>query len=111
MALEYLDDSSLVIQAELPGVDPERDIEVWIAYDVLHIRASRDLGPEPGDHASDLRYGAFVRDIALPPGTEEEFVSATYADGLLEVRAPIGDPARPAATRIPVVVRRPAARP
>lgn len=102
MALEYRDGDELVIQANLPGLDPDRDVEVSLSYDVLHIRAGLDTGPDAMGDPSDLRYGAFTRDIALPPGTEEDKISASYHDGLLEVRAPIGS-GHPPSVRIPVV--------
>jgi HSP20 family protein len=101
MALEYRDRESLVVQADLPGIDPERDLHITISHDVLHIRASRESGPEPKDHPSDLRYGTFTRDIALPPGTAEDQVTAVYREGKLEVRAPVGS----AHTVVAVTVR------
>lgn len=90
MAVESREGDELVIRADLPGIDPESDIQVSIMHDVLHIRAYRPMGPEPRQHPSDLRYGTFVRDIALPPGTNEDEVTAVYEDGILEIRAPGG---------------------
>lgn len=104
MALEFRDGDSLVIQANLPGIDPGQEIEIWISHDVLHIRASTPAGEDPGGHGSDLRYGSFTRDIALPAGTDEHQVSATYRQGQLEIRAPFAHPPLPAEVRIPVVV-------
>ena len=57
MALEYVKDGSLIIQADLPGLDPDRDIAISIAHDVLHIRAHDHAGPGWVDHISDLRNG------------------------------------------------------
>ena len=104
MAVEYKDRDGLVIQADLPGINPDRDVEVWITNDVLHIRASRPLGPEPQDHSSDLRYGSLSRDIALPAGTTEDHIQASYHDGQLEIRAPIGDPVHANVMRVPVAI-------
>lgn len=103
MALEFRDGTDLVIQADLPDVDPDRDIEVWISHDVLHIRARGRPGREEGAPLSDLRDGAFVRDIALPAGIGEAHVSARYGDGRLEVRAPIEGSTEHTAHRIPVL--------
>lgn len=103
VALEFRQGGQLVIQAELPGLDPHRDIRVWIANDVLHIRASREFVAEPAEHASDLRFGTFVRDIALPPGTIEEQVAARYRGTTLEIRAPLGDERRLQRIEVPVL--------
>jgi HSP20 family protein len=103
MALEFRDGDALVIQADLPGLDPERDIEVSIVSDVLHIRARGNPAAEPGDHPSDVRYGDFVRYIGLPVGCAEDQVTARYRDDVLEVRAPAGRGHRVPSIRIPVV--------
>lgn len=101
MALEFRDGDDLVIQADLPGLDPDGDLEIWLSHDVLHIRARTETGPLEG-HVSDLRYGTFVRDIAMPVGTDEDQVRAAYAGGRLEVRVPLAGDRRVAWRRIPV---------
>jgi HSP20 family protein len=87
MAEEFRDDEKLVLVTDLPGLHPHRDISVSITSDVLHIRAEGSDGIGIPD--SDLRQGVFTRDIRLPTGTDEWNVSARYADGVLEVRAPM----------------------
>ena len=104
VALEFRQGGQLVIQAELPGLDPHRDVRVWIASDVLHIRASREFVAEPAEHASDLRFGTFVRDIALPPGTIAEQVSARYRGTTLEIRVPLGQQRRLQRIEVPVLM-------
>jgi len=44
--------------------------------------------PEKAGYRSEFRYGSFQRSIALPPGVKEEEITASYKDGVLEVRAP-----------------------
>jgi HSP20 family protein len=89
---ELVEDDRLVIRAELPGIDPDKDVEVSISGGVLHIAATRS---EKFEHKgndglrSEFRYGSFARSIVLPAGTYETEVVATYADGILEVRLPI----------------------
>jgi len=104
MALESRDGSKLTIRAELPGLDPRRDLEISLDHDVLHIRAYRAEGPEPPEHPSDLRYGSFVRDITLPPNTTGNQVEARYHDGILQIVAPLGNHVSAQSTRIPVRV-------
>jgi len=89
---ELLEDDKLVIRAELPGIDPEKDVEVSVSGGVLHIAATRSEKFERTTHEglrSEFRYGSSARSIPLPAGTYETEVVATYADGILEVRLPI----------------------
>ncbi len=91
---EFTDGNQLVVRAELPGVDPERDVDVSIVDGSLVIRAERrqeTTSEERRMRRSELRYGSFSRVIALPPGTKESDIEATYKDGLLEVRVPVED--------------------
>jgi HSP20 family protein len=98
---EYVEGDQLVIRAELPGVDPDRDIDVSVDNGVLTISAerresSREKFGDRGFH-SEFRYGSFVRQVRLPAGTSPEVVSATYKDGVLEIRMP--KPSAEAASR------------
>jgi HSP20 family protein len=81
---EHLADHRYVARAELPGVDPEKDIEVTVAKGILTIRAERHEEME-GKHRSEFRYGTFTRHIALPVNAEADDIQATYERGILEV--------------------------
>jgi HSP20 family protein len=101
---QYVDDDHLVIRAELPDVDPDRDIAVSVDAGVLHISAQRRSRHEErtGDqYRSELRYGSFSRAIRLPAGTDATDVDASYTDGMLTVRLPV-DEDRAEQTRVPV---------
>jgi len=102
---EYVEDSTLVVRAELPGIDPDKDVEISVEEGFLRISATKEEKSERKEkdsYRSELHYGSFVRTIRLPEGCREEDVSATYSDGVLEVRVPKGEPAAPAPVRIPV---------
>ncbi len=89
-----------VLRAELPGIDPAKDVTVTVADGVLTVKAERrDETKE--EHRSEFRYGAFVRTIALPAGADEDDVEATYTDGILEVRIGMRA-AKPEPKQIPV---------
>ena len=97
---EFTDGEQLVVKAELPGIDPERDIDVTVDNGVLTIAAERrEASREKFDKGfhSEFRYGSFVRQVRLPAGTSPEVVSATYMDGVLEIRMP--KPSAEAASR------------
>jgi HSP20 family protein len=89
------DDGTWVTRAELAGIDPEEDIDISVANGVLHIRAERrvDEKTEEKDfYRRELRCGSFTRDLVLPEGSSEDDVTASYKDGILEVRVPMPAP-------------------
>jgi HSP20 family protein len=80
-------------------------VEITVSDHVLHVRAERrseEVTEHKRGYRSEFRYGAFERAVRLPVGATEQDVTATYTDGILEVRLPI-DTARVASTTIPVV--------
>ncbi len=103
---EFVEDDQLVLRAELPGVDPEKDLSITVAEGALTIAAERkDEHTEgekgkPGYH-SEFRYGSFHRRMLLPAGVGADAVTATYRDGILEVRMP-NKPAEAQAKSVPV---------
>lgn len=93
---EELRDGSVVIRAEIPGIDPEKDVEITVSDGVLRIAAERKKETkeeEEGRVRSEFRYGSFVRTVALPKGATEKDVKASYKDGILEVTVPVAAPA------------------
>lgn len=101
---EFVDGDALVVRAELPGIDPDNDVELTIAEGVLHIRAERQEKSEQKTkeaYRSEFRYGSFERSVPLPAGTKEDDVKASYKDGILEVRVPVGE-AKSATTKVPI---------
>jgi HSP20 family protein len=89
---EEMQDGTLVIRAELPGIDPDKDVEIDFTDDRLTIRAERrseETEKKEGSYRSEFRYGSLVRTVALPKGTKADDVTATYKDGILEVRVPM----------------------
>lgn len=102
---EFVDDGAQVVRVELPGVDPDKDVDISVANGVLRIsarREEREEHKEKDSYRSEFRYGSFVREVVLPEGCREEDVTATYTDGVLEVRAPVGEVAAPAPKKVPI---------
>jgi len=93
-------DGSYVVRAELPGVDPDKDIEVSLEGDYLTIHGERREEIREKNR-SEFRYGSFSRSLRMPPGADTSAVQATYRDGILEVVVPLAEE-RPQ-TQIPVV--------
>jgi HSP20 family protein len=83
---DYRKGDEYVLRAELPGVDPEKDIEVTASRGVLTIKAVRREDTE-GRHHSEFRYGTFARSFTLPANADEDHIRAIYGHGILEVTA------------------------
>jgi HSP20 family protein len=103
---EYRDGDVQVVRAELPGVDPQRDIEVTVTGGVLRINAERRTEQEDerkGYTRHEIHRGTLTRSIPLAEGVDPSSVTAAYRNGILEVRVPVpeqGPAAEP--TRIAV---------
>lgn len=101
---DYVHDGYYMVRAELPGVDPEKDIELTVSKGVLTITATRHEEAE-GKHRSEFRYGTFTRSITLPAGADEDHIQASYDYGVLEVTIKLRDQAaQDAHRRIPVAL-------
>jgi HSP20 family protein len=100
---EFREDGTLVVRAELAGIDPDKDVEISVSDHTLHIEAERheEEKKEGRDYVrQEFRYGSFARDLPLPSGVGEADVKASYKDGILEVRVPM--PETKPSTKIPV---------
>lgn len=102
---EFVDDGTCVIRAELPGIDPDKDIELTVSEGMVHLAAKREERTEeerPSGYHSEFHYGRFQRSMRLPEGAAETDVKASYKDGILEVRIPIPKTEAAAATKVPI---------
>jgi HSP20 family protein len=89
---EYRDGDTLVLRTEVPGIDPDKDVEITVRDGALELRAHREVREEQKSkqgYRSEFRYGELSRTVRLPEGVTGEDVKATYGDGILEVRVPV----------------------
>jgi HSP20 family protein len=89
---EFEADGKMVFRAEMPGLDPDKDVEITVADGRMHVRAERrseTMTDDKKGYRSEFRYGMFERTLRLPPGATENDITATYNDGILEVIVPI----------------------
>jgi HSP20 family protein len=101
---ERTDGDHLVVRAEMPGIDPDKDVHISVTDHTLRLQAERrqeSTSEDDGCTRSEFHYGSFARTITLPVGASDEDVKATYKDGILEVRIPI-DQARAESKKVPV---------
>ena len=89
---EEIRDNAMVIRAELPGIDPEKDVDISVSDGMLLIKAERRSETKEeseGRVRSEFRYGSYTRTLPMPKGASEDDVKATYKDGILEVTVPV----------------------
>jgi HSP20 family protein len=99
---DFMEGDRYVVKAELPGVDPAKDVKVTYLDGALRLVVSRT--EEQKDAArSEFHYGTFSRTIMLPVGAKESTIEATYDAGILRIAVEIGEPA-PAVKAIPIQV-------
>jgi HSP20 family protein len=102
---EFREGETLVVRAEVPGIDPERDVDVSVRDGELNIRVDRQENSENANkdgYRSEFRYGSFARSVQLPRGARQEDIKASYRDGVLEIRVPAAPESGPGPTKINV---------
>lgn len=88
------------VRAEIPGVDPDKDIEITVRDGQLTIKAQRSEKKE-FDGRSEFSYGSFVRTVSLPAGADEDDVKASYDKGILTVSMAVNE-SKPAGKHVPI---------
>ena len=81
-----------VITAELPGI-PADQVELTCQDGMLRISGEKKEEREENERGyrlSERSYGSFERRIELPPGADEDKISAAYKDGVLTITIPKG---------------------
>jgi HSP20 family protein len=94
----------LVLKAELPDMK-EQDIGLTVEDNTLTLRGERKLDPEVTEeqfHRIERNYGSFARTFALPPTVDAGKVSAQYKAGVLTVRLPLREEAKPKQIKVDV---------
>jgi HSP20 family molecular chaperone IbpA len=85
---ENLTDQEYTLRAEMPGLDPDKDVQVAFADGILTIRAERKEEQKTAHH-SEFRYGALRRSMRLPTNADVDKITATYDKGILTVTVPL----------------------
>jgi len=98
---DELKDDSYELRAELPGVDPDKDVEITVRDGVLSIKAERSEKKETNGR-SEFLYGSYSRSVTLPLGADEDAIKASYDKGILTVTVPVTKPVEPAEKRVAV---------
>jgi HSP20 family protein len=93
----YETEEALVLTAELAGVSKEEG-SIEIHHNTLLLKGERKRAAEVKEdqyHRAERAYGTFQRSFVLPTLVDQEHVQATYKDGVLELRLPKSEVAKP----------------
>jgi HSP20 family protein len=94
----------IVLKAELPDMK-EEEIELAVENNTLTLRGEKKLDREVAEdqfHRIERSYGSFARTFALPPTVDAEKVSAEYKAGVLTVRLPLREEAKPKQIKVAI---------
>jgi HSP20 family protein len=97
-------DQELVLKAELPDLARE-DIDITVENFVLTIKGEKKSGADVKQeqfHHVERRYGTFSRSFSLPQTVDAGKVSAEYKNGVLTVRLPLREEAKPRQIKVDV---------
>jgi len=89
-------DGEVVLRFDVPGVDPEK-IDVTVDRGVLSVSATREEAKAEGDEqiVRERYYGSFTRRVRLSDNLDADAIEASHADGVLELRIPVREAAKP----------------
>jgi len=91
------EDKEVVLKAELPGLARE-DIDLIVENNTLTVRAERrrdDGVAAERYHRTERIFGTCSRSFTLPNTVDASRVKAEYRDGVLSIRLPVRDEAKP----------------
>jgi HSP20 family protein len=97
-------DQELVLSAELPDMSRE-NIDITVENFVLTIKGEKKFAGEVKEeqfHHVERRYGTFSRSFTLPQTVDAGKVSAEYKNGVLTVRLPLREEAKPRQIKLDV---------
>jgi HSP20 family protein len=90
-------DEAIILKAELPGFSKD-DVHIELHNNRLTLRGERKHEAEVKEeqyHRRERAYGSFQRTFLLPATIDQEQVTASFKNGILELRLPKSETARP----------------
>jgi len=94
----------LVLKAELPDLE-RSDIDITVDKGTLTIKGEKKHSTEVKEeqfHRIERRYGTFSRSFSLPTTVDPGKVSADYKNGVLTVKLPLREEAKPRSIKVDV---------
>jgi HSP20 family protein len=93
----YESDNELVVNLDLPGVDP-KTVDLRVENNVLSIQGERQFDEKQNKenfHRVERSYGAFARSFSLSTSVDPEKIRANYKAGVLSITLPKAEAAKP----------------
>jgi HSP20 family protein len=89
-------DGDVLLRFDVPGIDPE-SIEVTVDRGVLSVSVKREEEHAESDKffVRERTFGTFTRRLYLSKNLNADAVEAAYNNGVLEVRIPVLEQAKP----------------
>jgi HSP20 family protein len=97
-------DHEIVLKAELPDMTRE-DIDITVDNGTLTLKGEKKLAHDVKEeqyHRIERHYGAFSRSFSLPPTVDTGKVAADYRNGVLTIRLPLREEAKPRQIKVDV---------
>lgn len=89
-------ENEVVLRFDVPGIDPA-SIEVTVDRGVLSVSAKREQASADGERffVRERQSGSFTRRVRLSDTLNADGIEAAYSNGVLEVRIPVAEQAKP----------------
>jgi HSP20 family protein len=87
-------DEEFLVTADIPGVNPE-SVEVKFEEGILHLRAQIEGEKDASTVVRERRLGSVSRSFRIPDSVEADAIEAWAENGVLTVRLPKAEAARP----------------
>ena len=100
----YEDKDEIVVKAELPGMEKD-DIQVNLADQTLIIKGEKKKEEEIREenyYRAERAYGSFLKTVELPMDVHADRVKASFKNGILEIRLPKTEEAKPREIKVKV---------
>ena len=92
----YHDGESFIVRGEVPGIAP-KELDIEVTGDTLTVRGERKAPEIPEGasyHRREREFGRFRRSLTLPEQVDSTKVTASFTDGILEIRLPYAEAAK-----------------
>lgn len=93
----YQDNDALIVETSLPGIDPDK-VDISVENDVLTISGETKEKKEvkrEDYYRKEIRQGSFSRSVILPVAVKGQEAIAEYDNGMLSIRLPKAEEAKP----------------